>query len=123
MKDFDEWNNLKKEIDSRKPIYVSEREVWFCSVGINVGSEQDGKHELFERPVLVVKKVTANTFLGLPMTSNKKQGSWYVEVESTNSAAIISQIKLFDTRRLARKIKTITTDEFELVKERLKSYL
>lgn len=123
MKDFDGWNKIKKKIDAEKPLYVSEREIWFCYVGLNVGSEQNGKHEMFERPVLVVKKVTNNTFIGLPMTSNKKKGSWYVEVNSTNSSAIISQIRLFDTRRLARKIQTITTTEFELIRKKIKDYI
>ncbi len=122
-KDFDGWNELKKKINSRNSIYVSERDIWFCSVGLNVGSEQSGKHELFERPVLVIKKVTANTFIGVPLTSNKKKGSWYVEIESTSSSAIISQIKLFDTRRLARKIGVISIEEFEIIKKKLKDYL
>ena len=122
-KDFNEWNELKKKINSRNPIYVSERDIWFCSVGLNVGSEQSGKHKLFERPVLVIKKVTVNTFIGVPLTSNKKKGSWYVEIESTNSSAIISQIKLFDTRRLARKIGVISVEEFEIIKNKLKDYI
>jgi mRNA interferase MazF len=123
MKDFDKWNKIKKKIDEAVPLYVSEREIWYCYIGLNVGSEQNGKHEMFERPVLVLKKVTVNTFIGLPMTSNKKKGSWYVGIDSTNSSAIISQVRLFDTRRLARKIKIITIPEFELVKERLKNYI
>jgi len=122
-KDFDRWNELKKKIDARNPIYVSERDIWFCSVGLNVGSEQSGKNELFERPVLVIKKVTANTFIGVPLTSNKKKGSWYVEIESTGSSAIISQIKLFDTRRLARKIGVVPIEEFEVIKNKLKNYI
>ena len=122
-KDFDSWNELKKKIDTRNPIYVSERDIWFCSVGLNVGSEQSGKNELFERPVLVIKKVTANTFIGVPLTSNKKKGSWYVEIESTGSSAIISQIKLFDTRRLARKIGVVPVEEFEIIKNKLKDYI
>ena len=122
-KDFDNWNELKKKINVRNPIYVSERDIWFCSVGLNVGSEQSGKHELFERPVLVIKEVTLNTFIGVPLTSNKKKGSWYVEIESTDSSAIISQIKLFDTRRLTRKIKVISSEEFEVVKNKLKNYI
>ena len=122
-KDFDGWNELKKKINARNPIYVSERDIWFCSVGLNVGSEQGGKHELFERPVLVIKKVTSNTFIGVPLTSNKKKGSWYVEIESTNSSAIISQIKLFDTRRLARKIQVISMEEFNIIKNKLKNYI
>jgi mRNA-degrading endonuclease toxin of MazEF toxin-antitoxin module len=122
-KDFDNWNELKKKINVRNPIYVSERDIWFCSVGLNIGSEQSGKHELFERPVLVIKKITANTFIGVPLTSNKKKGSWYVEIESTNSSAIISQVKLFDTRRLTRKIGFISIEEFEIVKNKLKNYI
>jgi len=122
-KKFDSWNELKKKINSRNPIYVSERDIWFCSVGLNIGSEQSGKHELFERPVLVIKKVTSNTFIGVPLTSNKKKGSWYVEIESTDSSAIISQVKLFDTRRLARKINVIPIEEFEVIKNKLKDYI
>ena len=121
--DFDNWNELKKKINSRNPIYVSERDIWFCSVGLNVGSEQSGKHELFERPVLVIKKVTVYTFIGVPLTSNKKKGSLYVEIESTQSSAIISQVKLFDTRRLARKINVISVEEFEIIKNKLKNYI
>ena len=122
-KDFDEWNKLKKNIDVRNPIYVSEREIWFCSVGLNVGSEQNGKHKLFERPVLVIKTVTSNTFIGAPLTSNKKNGSWYVEIQSTSSSAIISQIKLFDTRRLARKIGVVSIEEFKIIKNKLKDFI
>ncbi len=122
-KDFDKWNELKKKIDVRNSVYVSERDIWFCSVGLNIGSEQSGKHELFERPVLVVKEVTSNTFIGIPLTSNRKKGSWYVEIKSTDSSAIISQIKLFDTRRLARKIGVISIEEFEIIKKKLKDYI
>ena len=122
-KDFDEWNKLKKNIDVRNPIYVSEREIWFCPVGLNVGSEQSGKHKLFERPVLVIKTVTSNTFIGAPLTSNKKNGSWYVEIQSTSSSAIISQIKLFDTRRLARKIGVVSIEEFKIIKNKLKDFI
>jgi mRNA-degrading endonuclease toxin of MazEF toxin-antitoxin module len=122
-KDFNKWNEIKKKLDARKPVYVSEREIWFCSVGLNVGSEQSGKHEFFERPVLVIKKVTLNTFIGVPLTSNKKTGSWYVKIESTDSSAIISQIKLFDTRRLARKITIVTIPEFDRIKNKVKDYI
>ena len=122
-KDFDNWNNLKKNINNRDLIYVSEREVWFCSVGLNVGSEQDGKNENYERPVLVIKKVTPNTLIGVPLTSNKKKGSWYIPIASMDSSAVITQIKLFDTRRLTRKMRLISVDEFELVKNAIKNYL
>lgn len=46
-KDFDGWNIKKKEINSKfhKPPMFKERDIWWISVGINVGFEEDGKHE------------------------------------------------------------------------------
>jgi len=55
-KDFDCWNEIKKGIDGReKIIFCNKREIWWCSLGLNVGVEEDGKNQLFKRPVLVVK--------------------------------------------------------------------
>ena len=57
-KDFNLWNSEKQNIDRKflKDFYFSEREIWWCSVGINVGVEVNGKNSKFERPVLVLKK-------------------------------------------------------------------
>ena len=57
-KDFDKWNELKKKIDTREDIeeneiFIKNRQIWWCSIGLNVGSEQNGHGEVFERPVLV----------------------------------------------------------------------
>ena len=37
-----------------------------------------GKGAKFTRPILVFQKFTGNSFLGLPMTKQEKEGSWYV---------------------------------------------
>lgn len=59
MKDFDTWSKEKKtlEQEGHDSLVFHEREIWWCSIGINVGDEQDGKNERFERPVLVLKKI------------------------------------------------------------------
>lgn len=46
QKAFDDWNELKKKLDQnwRQP-YVHHREVWWCSLGQNIGAEIDGKNE------------------------------------------------------------------------------
>ena len=49
VKNFDAWITRKKKIDTREmqnSLYVKEREVWWVSVGVNVGAEIDGKNEL-----------------------------------------------------------------------------
>jgi hypothetical protein len=52
-KDFDRWNERKKRIDRHDDeILFHEREIWWSSLGVNVGSEQDGIAANFERPVL-----------------------------------------------------------------------
>ena len=45
-KDFDKWNESKKVIHhNNEDKFYHEREVWWCSLGINIGFEQDGKDE------------------------------------------------------------------------------
>jgi hypothetical protein len=60
FKDFDEWNEEKKNFEKYSPesLIFHEREIWWCSLGVNLGDEQDGKNNLFERPVLVVRKTS-----------------------------------------------------------------
>lgn len=58
-KDFDKWNIEKKIVDARvvnKNLFFYAREIWWCSTGLNVGVESNGKHDNFERPMLIVKK-------------------------------------------------------------------
>ncbi|MFA7252782.1 MAG: hypothetical protein WC027_02910 [Candidatus Paceibacterota bacterium] len=54
-KDFDRWNGLKKKVDADfSDIYIQIRQIWWCSIGLNVGSEQNGHGENFERPVIQI---------------------------------------------------------------------
>ena len=57
QKKFIEWHCLKEVLQNKNTkVYFAEREVWYCSLGSNIGNEQDGKHQLFERPVLIYRK-------------------------------------------------------------------
>ncbi len=56
MKDFDVWNEIKKQVESHPRFEFNEGELWWCDIGLNIGSEQDGPSPLFERLVLVGKK-------------------------------------------------------------------
>ena len=61
--DFDKWNNKKKQLHVRTnaPTF-KEREVWWCSLGANIGTEQNGKGQNFTRPVLVLRKFSTSQF-------------------------------------------------------------
>ncbi|MFH1145912.1 MAG: hypothetical protein V1707_03050 [bacterium] len=58
MKDFFSWHEEKEKLEEigYDTLLFREGEVWWCSIGLNLGHEQDGKNVFFERPVLVVKK-------------------------------------------------------------------
>ena len=62
IKNFDAWNRVKKQIDKTdKIIFAHPREVWWSSLGTNIGVELDGKNENFER--LIIIHIKSSTFL------------------------------------------------------------
>ncbi len=43
MKDFNSWNITKIKLDSIKTFkHPKEKEIWWCGIGINIGSEVYG---------------------------------------------------------------------------------
>ena len=61
MKDFDKWNEKKKKVHNhRKNKFYHPRDIWWCSLGLNVGFEQDGTGKEFQRPVLILRGLGKN---------------------------------------------------------------
>jgi mRNA interferase MazF len=123
-KDFDNWNTEKKNLNSNEKFpFYKEREIWWCSIGVNVGFEQDGTGDNFDRPVLVIKGFIKNTFLSIGLTGKKKIGKYYFylgKIEDRDSTAILSQIRLVDTKRLIKKIITLDEETFSKLQEAIK---
>jgi len=121
-KDFLKWHHKKEFLHEEKTRpYFHEGETWFCSLGFNVGFEQDGKGEHFLRPVIIVKKFNQEIFLGIPLTKHIKKGKYYFPFKLNNqiSAAILSQIRLIDGKRLNYKIGNLDKEDFKEIKKRL----
>lgn len=114
-KDFQKWHILKSTIDTehQSPLF-REQEIWWCSLGANVGFEEDGKNELFERPVLVFRKFNKELFVGLPMTSKKKEGKYYhaLHLHDIERSAILSQIRVLSGKRLIRRLGKLSDKQF-----------
>lgn len=120
MKDYIKWHDLKRKIESSdKKELFREREIWWCSLGENVGYEQDGKNKNFERPVLVLKKFNHEVFLGLPLTSSQKEGKYYfpLQVGETSGSIILSQARLLSVKRLERKLESVGRGKFQKITE------
>ena len=124
-KDFNKWNeekkvNNKKEVD--RNLFYTERDVWWCAVGVNIGVETDGKHENFERPVLIIRKFNQHMFWCVILTSNVRVGDFYQKIthEGGSSWVMLSQFKTLSTKRLLRRIGRISEDQFDNIRLRLK---
>jgi len=123
MKDFDNWNINKKILDKKvENILPKKKEIWWIFVGLNIGVEEDGKNENFERPVLVIKVFNRQCFLGIPTTSTDKTGKKYyfpIKYKQNKYFLVLSQIRLFSTKRLSRKIFNIGSKDFLNIKKEL----
>lgn len=126
-KDFDGWNSEKKKLEIVSPdsLPFHEREIWWCSIGVNLGDEQDGKNDLYERPVLVVRKFNAKLAWVLPMTTKQKFGIYYHNIEHLGNSygIILSQLRLVSIKRFRRFIRKISPTQFNEVRGKLNQLL
>jgi mRNA interferase MazF len=130
-KDFIGWNALKQNLSSRENKSVpriKEREVWWCSIGVNVGCEVDGHNELYNRPVLIVRKFSPQSFWGVPLTTKSKTNEYNLPIEfkGVTSHAMLSQSRLYDTKRIQNQkslMGTLPDEQFDAVKRALKKLL
>lgn len=121
-KDFDSWNRKKKEINELNfNDFVHEREIWWCSLGLNVGSEENGKNKSFERPVLILRKFNKDIVLVVPLTTKIKDNDYYFRFQHNNIwfSIILSQLRVISTKRLNRRIRKVDNHLFKNVKEKI----
>jgi mRNA interferase MazF len=126
MKDFNKWNEIKQKIDKYLGIITfHEREIWWSHIGINVGDEQDGKNDNFERPILILRKFNNLLLIGIPLSTKIKEVEHYVNLETNNLkySALLSQTKIMSSKRLIRKVNLLTPGQFKKVKENYKKLL
>ena len=120
-KDFQKWHKAKKELDKNlSRLFFHEREVWWCSTGLNIGFEQDGRGECFARPILIFKKFNNEVFWAIPLSTKIKKGKFYVPIELGDGAprvVIISQLRLIDAKRLIDKMSTVSDANYKLIKK------
>ena len=126
---FVEWTKLKIKLhlsNKEKEIYFRKREVWWASLGANIGHEQEGKHTNFERPVLVLRKFNKHLLWAVPLTSKtKKDNPYYYQFKLNGEefAAILSQLMILSSKRLIRRIGMFSEEDYEKIREGIKKLI
>lgn len=120
IKKFLEWISLKEKLHKKesKPPFVSEGDIWWISFGENIGSEINGKSELFTRPGIIYKKLSHSFYFIVPTTTKEKEGSWYIKFLHKNKEmfACLHQVRVVDYRRLFSKLGTLDGKDFQKVR-------
>lgn len=125
-KDFDGWNEVKQAVHAKQESFgVHERELWWVSLGLNIGVETDGKHGTFERPVLVLRAFNRQMVWVLPTTTTIGDTRFYYQFSygSRLYAVMLTQIRTISTKRLIRKIGTMSVDDFETIRRKCRMFL
>lgn len=126
IKNFEGWGKLKERIDTYRTIPIfHEREIWWCSIGMNIGYEIYGKGDIFTRPVLIIKKFSPFTFLCLPLSTKLKTNEYYYPITFNGETrrVIFDQAKTLDGRRLAEFIARLPENQFDKIKKAFLSKL
>lgn len=125
-KDFTAWHDLKTHLQKQgeTPTF-KQREIWWCSIGVNVGDEMDGKSQLFSRPVLIVRKFNRRIFIGVPLTTKVKDNPYYhrIHFKGIDQCVMLSQLRLWEGKRLTRRMGQLPEDQFEKIRQALKAML
>lgn len=77
MKRFWEWMKLKQKLDKKRdtPPDVFPDQIWWASLGENIGTEIYGKSDFFSRPVIIFKVLSRHSFFVIPVTTRPHTGA------------------------------------------------
>lgn len=125
IKDFSEWNSVKTQLQERNAPTFREREIWWCHLGLNLGTETDGKGTAYQRPVLVLRKFNRRSLVAIPLSTQIKERQDYFRFHFHGriQCAILSQIRKIDSIRLFNKMGEIRTEPFEAIRNAAKAML
>ncbi len=121
LKRFLEWIGLKEKLDAKqsKVPHVSQGQIWWASLGENVGFEINGKSKDFTRPVIIYRKLSRGFYFVIPVTSQSKSGTWYVTFRQRGKsmAACLHQARALDYRRLHTVLGCVDDYDFCAIKD------
>ncbi len=127
LKDFDTWNSKKKSINfsAKNPPYL-ERDIWWCSLGVNIGFEEDGDNENSERPVVIFRGFSKELCWIIPLTTSLKKNKYYLNVgivEGRQASAILTQMRPIDTKQLINRISFLDWKNFIKIEKAIRKLI
>lgn len=123
---FLNWIKIKINTHfSAKNFNFSERQIWWASIGQNIGIEQNGKNQSFERPVFIIKKFNDDQFWSLPISTKIKTNKYnYIFNRGAEQFCLsLSQLRVMDKKRLLRYVGDLSQKDFKEIRTRIKEII
>ena len=136
IKDFLNWNQEKIKIDARvedlkedentheiKDV-IRKWEIRWCALGVNVGSEIDGKGKEFLRPCLLLEQASPDIFLVIPMSTKIKSALGYrkIIVEGREVSLCIHNLKTISRKRIYGRISKLSVNKIIEIRSWVRKY-
>lgn len=125
-KDYRKWSIVKQRLDKApENIYIRAGEVRWVAIGVNIGSEIDGKGVSFTRPCLVLHVIGPSLALVVPFTSQPKRNAQFyqkVSLSHFNSNACLSQIRVVSQKRVFKRIIKLPKQQFADLKTQIMNF-
>lgn len=129
-KDFSHWVVVKRALNAIEiPVPFCEREVWWASLGENIGFELDGKSFDYSRPIVILRVFSRNNLFFVPLTTAKEDRikPFLFDVGEVipgrQSKASLSHTSSMDARRLLTKIGMLEENLYNNLKDAVKYYI
>ncbi len=125
FKDFDKWNSVKKALEEEnQKVHIRIGEIRWVSLGVNVGSEIDGKGDSFTRPVLILHVIGRSLALVVPMSTKVKDMAGYQTFhwKGKDVSICIHQLKIISQKRIFRRQGKIPNNRFNDIKGLVKEF-
>lgn len=129
-KDYSRWITIKSVLNAiETPVSFCEREVWWASLGENIGFELDGKSFDYSRPIVILKAFGRNNLFYVPLTTTtcERKKSYFFDVgeviSGKQSKASLSHTSSMDARRLLTRIGLLEQNLFDNLQEAIKVYI
>jgi mRNA-degrading endonuclease toxin of MazEF toxin-antitoxin module len=127
-KDYKDWMPVKASIHNVgfRPQHYKAGEIWICSIGDNIGYENDGKGIGFNRPVLIISGINKFTCVIVPLSTTSKRTEYHYPFDGSTgktSVALIRQIRVIDTSRLTRQFGKASHADMIKIKGLIKKLL
>lgn len=126
--DFDAWNIEKKALHAAaaRPIF-KEAQVWWCALGVNIGSEVYGKGVQRTRPVIVLRKLSREACIIVPVTSAQpaRVSEWYHPMRwaGRDQWAMLHQARMVSVARFTSRMAELPESDFRALKAAFRAFM